>query len=204
MSSTRTRAKSGNNDGTQVIYVPATGQYDGPRAGHSRRSTADNHRQRDVRVNADLDHAEHGRHVPAYRIIYLQRLADPTRPWVAERPRTAAESDATANPYRTVDAMTVDLTCFNGVTSAIPTPIRPDPRGHLSFRVAPAGRKELLAWPTQCRRNGHLETGTGRKGPSLGQRCQPGGAPTAACWSGGGPTPEHVLRSSGSIRASAT
>ena len=50
---------------------------------------------------------------PAYRIIYLQRLADPTRPWVPE----SNGNPQTWNPYRTVDAMTVDLTCFNGLTA---------------------------------------------------------------------------------------
>ncbi|MGV3484441.1 MAG: hypothetical protein ACO1RT_08485 [Planctomycetaceae bacterium] len=35
--------------------------------------------------------------------VFLQRLADPTKPW-----------DATHNPYITVDLMTMDLTVFNG------------------------------------------------------------------------------------------
>ncbi len=35
--------------------------------------------------------------------IFLQRLADPSQPW-----------DAATNPYITVDAMTMDLTVFNG------------------------------------------------------------------------------------------
>ncbi len=35
--------------------------------------------------------------------IFLQRLADPTQPW-----------NAVSNPYLTVDAMTMDLTVFNG------------------------------------------------------------------------------------------
>ncbi len=51
-----------------------------------------------------------------YRIIYLQRLADPTRPWAAD---TAGSDPRQWNPYRTVDAMTVDLTVFNGVTTAV-------------------------------------------------------------------------------------
>lgn len=40
----------------------------------------------------------------SYAVVHLQRLADPTRKW-----------DTDANPYLTVDSMTVDLTVFNGV-----------------------------------------------------------------------------------------
>ena len=40
-----------------------------------------------------------------YRTIYLQRLANPLLPW-----------NATGNPYRTIDSMSVDLSTFNGVT----------------------------------------------------------------------------------------
>lgn len=39
-----------------------------------------------------------------YRMIHLQRLADPTLDW-----------NASTNPYLTVDSMSVDLTVFNGV-----------------------------------------------------------------------------------------
>jgi hypothetical protein len=48
-----------------------------------------------------------------YRIIYLQRLADPTRPYA---PATDGNINA-ANPYRTIDAIPVDLTTFNGVSA---------------------------------------------------------------------------------------
>ena len=41
---------------------------------------------------------------PKFRIVHLQRLANPLLPW-----------DATRNPYRTVDSMVIDLTAFNGV-----------------------------------------------------------------------------------------
>ncbi len=51
---------------------------------------------------------------PNFRIIYLQRLADPTRQY---NPVTGGNASAinSANPYRTVDSMSVDLTSFNGV-----------------------------------------------------------------------------------------
>lgn len=39
----------------------------------------------------------------AVRIVYLQRLADPTQAY-----------NSTTNPYRTIDAMSIDLTVFNG------------------------------------------------------------------------------------------
>ena len=42
--------------------------------------------------------------VPAYRVIYLQRLANPLTSW-----------DPVNNPYRTIDQMAVDVTAFNGV-----------------------------------------------------------------------------------------
>ncbi|TVP94105.1 MAG: hypothetical protein EA381_20660 [Planctomycetaceae bacterium] len=41
--------------------------------------------------------------LPSYCTAYLQRLADPTRPY-----------HVVANPYRTVDAMPIDLTVFSG------------------------------------------------------------------------------------------
>ena len=44
--------------------------------------------------------------IPKFRIVHLQRLANPLLPWNAE-----------ANPYLTIDSMPVDLTAFNGVTS---------------------------------------------------------------------------------------
>ncbi len=40
----------------------------------------------------------------AFRVVYLQRLADPLRPW-----------DSRSNPYRTVDRSTTDLTVMNGL-----------------------------------------------------------------------------------------
>ena len=51
--------------------------------------------------------------IPAFRILYLQRLADPTRPWATDQ----SGSPQQWNPYRTVDAMTVDLTTFSGLTT---------------------------------------------------------------------------------------
>jgi len=42
--------------------------------------------------------------IASFRIVHLQRLADPTQNY-----------DAVANPYRTIDSMYVNLTVFNGV-----------------------------------------------------------------------------------------
>lgn len=42
--------------------------------------------------------------VADFRTLYLQRLANPLLPW-----------DPDTNPYLTVDASSVDLTCFNGI-----------------------------------------------------------------------------------------
>ena len=49
-----------------------------------------------------------------FRVIYLQRLADPTRPYAPINNATIGNNSA--NPYRTIDAMPVDLTAFNGVS----------------------------------------------------------------------------------------
>jgi hypothetical protein len=51
---------------------------------------------------------------PKYRMIYLQRLANPLLPY-----------DASTNPYRTVDAMAVDLTSFNGLPKLSAAPSEP-------------------------------------------------------------------------------
>lgn len=51
-----------------------------------------------------------GTHV-GYRVIHLQRLANPAIPW-----------DARTNPYRTIDSMMVDLTTFNGANPVNPVP----------------------------------------------------------------------------------
>lgn len=62
-----------------------------------------------------------------YRVVHLQRLADPTMPWnpppgfnaADNLKRGAARHDAAlpVNPYLTVDSASVDLTIFNGCSS---------------------------------------------------------------------------------------
>jgi hypothetical protein len=101
--------------------------------------------------------------IPAYRIIYLQRLADPTRPFVSDNPLTAGyvANPQLWNPYRTIDAMTVDLTTFNGLTSAKdPTStsqakiagisttyyFEARQRGERNYLPAPAGPNEMNIW----------------------------------------------------------
>ncbi|MHB1035795.1 MAG: hypothetical protein ACYC0Y_14235 [Pirellulales bacterium] len=61
-----------------------------------------------------------------YRVVHLQRLANPLEPW-----------EATLNPYRTIDTMAVDLTAFNGVEddSADPTIVR----GTVTFKSRQRG-----------------------------------------------------------------
>ena len=77
---------------------------------------------------------------PAYRIIYLQRLADPTRPYLSE---TDARGPNFWNPYRTVNAMTVDLTTFNG-TAAPNSPIDPTAVGTYHFEAHQRGETNYL------------------------------------------------------------
>ena len=105
--------------GVQATYIATTGQYN---------------ETLDIPVDAQRDTILGGPEtgiwailnanatVPAYRIIYLQRLADPTRPWAPE-----AGNPAIWNPYRTVDAMTVDLTTFNGMPLVPPATAAKDP-----------------------------------------------------------------------------
>jgi len=45
--------------------------------------------------------------VTGFRTVHLQRLADPTQPF-----------NVRSNPYRTIDSMPIDLTTFNGVSTA--------------------------------------------------------------------------------------
>ncbi len=52
---------------------------------------------------------------PKYRMIYLQRLANPLKPY------NNSPANADYNPYRTVDAMAVDLTVFNGLKASTTT-----------------------------------------------------------------------------------
>ena len=56
-----------------------------------------------------------------FRSVFLQRLADPTRPW-----------DATSNPYRTVDWMPVDLTVFNSLYDGLDDPDDENPKNPLN------------------------------------------------------------------------
>lgn len=54
---------------------------------------------------------------PDFRRIHLQRLANPLKPF-----------NAVANPYRTIDTMTVPLTAFNGLTSDSDPSVQPAPQ----------------------------------------------------------------------------
>jgi len=101
-------------DGASVPYDPATETY-GPTIFDI---PFDFQREKDGTGDKKLNND--GTY-PCFRIIYLQRLADPTRPYAAA---TDGNIDA-SNPYRTIDAMPVDLTTFNGVAPGDPnnTPI---------------------------------------------------------------------------------
>ena len=44
-----------------------------------------------------------------YRVVYLQRLANPLLPY------DNTPTDPGYNPYRTIDQMAVDVTAFNGI-----------------------------------------------------------------------------------------
>ena len=125
--------ESTDGTGTTVTYNAATGQYsetldipvDYQRCNSvvsKARRVATNERFRGLEIWKWLFNKGT---IPAFRIIYLQRLADPTRPFVSDIPGTATyvPNPQQWNPYRTIDAMTVDLTTFNGLSD----PSKPDP-----------------------------------------------------------------------------
>ena len=60
---------------------------------------------------------------PMFRVIYLQRLANPLLAY-----------DPTNNPYRTIDAMPVDLTVFNGLTNLTDSELKPGVATHFEAR----------------------------------------------------------------------
>ncbi len=109
----------GSNNGAQVTYNSATGQYsptlDIPV--DQQRTLVSGETFGAIPIWTILN--TNGT-TPSFRIIYLQRLADPTRPWSSDTPIPGQPNTPQQwNPYRTIDAMTVDLTCFNGASSTI-------------------------------------------------------------------------------------
>ncbi len=52
--------------------------------------------------------------VPNVRTVFLQRLANPLRPWNPAPGHPSHQAELPVNPYLTVDWMPVDLTVFNG------------------------------------------------------------------------------------------
>jgi hypothetical protein len=83
-------------------------------------------------VDPEFQDAERNpKHLPKYRVVHLQRLADPTMPWNPPPGYNTADKDDTdklifayhdarlpVNPYLTVDSAAVDLTVFNGTSSS--------------------------------------------------------------------------------------
>ena len=121
--------------------------------------------------------------VPAFRIVYLQRLADPTRPFASDVPGTAGYSSdpRSWNPYRTVDAMTVDLTCFDGLTSALDPTTKP---GAYHFESHQRGEKNYLpSYPTEANLWKQEPALKGVPSPVPNWGWKPAG------WSGGGAAP---------------
>ena len=79
----------------------------------------------ETRVDPDalLNNPEHDR----FRVIHLQRLADPLRP-----------HDPYNNPYRTIDTAQIDLVVFNGVDSGGSNPLITRERGESAAATVPA------------------------------------------------------------------
>jgi hypothetical protein len=53
-----------------------------------------------------------------YRMIHLQRLANPLLPWNPLAGQSGHDPELPVNPYRTVDSSSVNITAFNGVSDA--------------------------------------------------------------------------------------
>ncbi len=51
---------------------------------------------------------------PNYRVVHLQRLANPRLPWKGLNSDDTMPTDGSYNPYITIDSQPVDLTAFNG------------------------------------------------------------------------------------------
>ena len=83
-----------------------------------------------------------------FRIIYLQRLADPTRQYNQVTGGNLSAINA-ANPYRTIDAMPVDLTAFNGVIDAGTNASDPNNKpGATHFEARQRGNTDAVLFPT--------------------------------------------------------
>ena len=131
--------------------------------------------------------------VPAFRIVYLQRLADPTRTYVADNSGTNPQL---WNPYRTVDAMTVDLTTFNGVppvtggaTTDPTSPSKGNWNGH--FEAHQRGEKSYLPNAAPATAGSPTEVNLWKQEPAL--KATPSPLPAASTtvwtpvgWTGGG------------------
>ena len=78
-----------------------------------------------------------------FRTVYLQRLADPNRPW-----------ELNNNPYRTVDRISTDLTVFNGLNPHSQTENEPNGLAGpatphtVNFRTLQRGEAEASGIPT--------------------------------------------------------
>lgn len=66
-----------------------------------------------------------------YRTVFLQRLANPTKPW-----------NAISNPYRTVDQLSVDLNVFNGVVDDDSDPALTSVSDPINFSTHERGWRE--------------------------------------------------------------
>lgn len=100
-------ASETDESGQPIRYNPATGRYENPPGTPQVIDQPLDAQRTYTDQNEDWDNLlGHNTTRTRYRVIHLQRLADPTQPY-----------DPVLNPYRTVDSHPVDLTCFNGRTT---------------------------------------------------------------------------------------
>ena len=89
---------------------PTTGAYT---AGHIYDIPFDNPKRRNNGGQAFQQNTT----VANYRVIYLQRLANPLLPYNPLPGEPGYNASLAVNPYRTVNMMAVDVTAFNGIST---------------------------------------------------------------------------------------
>ena len=121
------------NPGPQK-WNPDAASGEGAYTGSGGFAAANNSQHFDLPFDIDPEFQSVGS-VPNYRVLHLQRLADPSMPWNpppgynAHRDDTFKEEhnpNLPVNPYLTVDSASVDLTVFNGTSSSEPKQLRND------------------------------------------------------------------------------
>ena len=91
-------------------------------------------------IDVPLDSFDVNETKPHYRMIHLQRLANPLLPWNPEGGEPGHNPNLQLNPYMTIDSMAVDLTVFNGLADGDQDPDVTD--GNTMFATLQRGQND--------------------------------------------------------------